>query len=245
VAALEKVMGEQRPFWDANFKGNLIAGLLTITPLVVVWLVFDFFLNALSAAARPLADSLATSMVRDFPTLAPMLTNGTVRWFIAVAVALLVLYCIGAIASRVAGQQLLGAFERSIARVPLVPTIYSAAKKLIDVLRQPAGSNQRVVLIDFPHAGAKTIGFVMRSFTDAVTGEELAAVYVPTALNPTCGYLQLVPVARLVATEMPPDQAMTMVISGGAVMPERLSLGGVPSNVTKPERGAIAVGRPA
>ena len=211
-------------FWDANLQSNLIAGMLTITPIVVVWLVFQFLLNVLSQAGRPLAESLTDSIDRNFPRAAPLLASATVHWLIAVVVALLVLYAIGFVASRVVGQRLLGLFERVIARVPMVETIYSAAKKLIDVLRQPPGGRQRVVLIDFPQAGMKTLGFVMRTFPDATSGETLASVYVPTALNPTCGYLQIVPWSKLVPTDISPDQAMTMVISGGAVMPERLTL---------------------
>jgi uncharacterized membrane protein len=219
-------MREKRPrhFLDANLQGNLIAGLLTVAPLIAVWLVFDFFLNVLSAAGRPFADSLAISIERSYPIVTPLLTSGAVRWCIAVVVALLALYTIGAVASRVAGQRLFGWFERLITRIPLVETIYSASKKLIDVLRAPPGGRQRVVLIDFPQAGIKTLGFVMRSFADARTGELLASVYVPTAINPTCGYLQIAPWSKLIETEMTPDQAMTMIISGGAVMPETLTL---------------------
>jgi len=213
-----------RGFWHANFQGNLIAGLLTVTPLVIVWFVFQFLLNALSMVGRPLAESLTDSIERSFPSVTPLLASGAVRWLIAVVVALLVIYSIGSIASRVAGQRVLAMFERLIARVPMVETIYSAAKKLVDVLRQPPGGRQRVVLIDFPQSGMKTLGFVMRTFPDAVSGETLASVYVPTALNPTCGYLQIVPWSKLVPTDISPDQAMTMVISGGAVMPERLTL---------------------
>jgi uncharacterized membrane protein len=213
-----------RHFLDANLQGNLVAGFLTITPLIAVWFVFDFFLNALSAAGRPLADELAASIGRYIPAAIPFLTSGTIHWCIAVVVALLVLYSIGSIASRVAGQKALAMFERVITRIPMVETIYSAAKKLIDVLRQPAGGRQRVVLIDFPQNGMKTLGFVMRTFPDAVTGEMLASVYVPTALNPTCGYLQIAPWSKLIPADISPDQAMTMIISGGAVMPERLTL---------------------
>ncbi len=218
--------GEEKPqsAWDANLQGNLIAGMLTITPLVVVWLVFEFFLNALSMAGRPLADTLAASLARDFPAATPFLMSGTVHWCIALAVALLALYAIGSIASRVAGQKLLAFFERLIARVPMVETIYSASKKLIDVLRQQPGGRQRVVLIDFPQAGMKTLAFVMRTFPDSTTGELLASVYVPTAINPTCGYLQIAPWSKLTPTDISPEQAMTMVISGGAVTPDRLTL---------------------
>src|SRR5437899_4567482 len=96
----EADMSEERKprrFWDANLQGNLIAGLLTITPLVVVWFVFDFFLNALSAAGRPLAEKLTDSIDRTFPAATPLLASGAVRWVIAVIVALLVLYTIGSI----------------------------------------------------------------------------------------------------------------------------------------------------
>jgi uncharacterized membrane protein len=212
-----------RRFWHANLQGNLLAGLLTITPLIVVWIVFNFFLNVLSSAGRPLAERLTDFVDRTFPAATALLASGAVRWVIAVVVALLVLYLIGSVASRVAGQQALGFFERLIARIPMVETIYSAAKKLIDVLRQPPGG-QRVVLIDFPQAGTKTLGFVMRSFADSTSGEQLASVYVPTALNPTCGYLQIVPSSKLVPTDISPEQAMTMIISCGAVVPERLTL---------------------
>jgi uncharacterized membrane protein len=220
-------MSSERPrFWDANLQANLIAGLLAITPFVVVWVVFDFFLNALSAAGQPLALGLTDFIDHNYPSAAPFFASITVRWLIAVVVALLTLYSIGAVVSRVAGQRLFALFERLIARIPMVETIYSAAKRLIDVLRQPPGGGQRVVLIDFPQAGMKTLGFVMRVFKDAKTGEDIAAVYVPTALNPTCGYLQITPLANLTPTDLPPEQAMTMIISGGAVAPDRFTISG-------------------
>ena len=215
---------QKRRFYHANFQRYLLAGLLTITPLIAVWLVFVFFLNMLSAFGQPLAAPLTEFVDRIVPAAAPWLANPGVRLAIAVIVALLALYTIGAIASRVIGQRLIALFERIITRIPLVQTIYSAAKKLVDVLQQRPGSDQRVVLIDFPHAGLKTLGFVMRSFTDARSGEELAAVYVPSALNPTSGFLEILPVAKLVFCDIPTDQAMTMIISGGAIVPEKMSI---------------------
>jgi uncharacterized membrane protein len=213
-------------FYEANFQNNLLVGLLTIVPLVVVWLVFSYLLAILAEAGRPMANALANYLAQNFPALAPWARDETVRSVVGVLAALLVLYVIGAVAGRVVGQKLIEWFERVIARIPLVETIYSAAKKLIDVLHQKPGGNQRVVLIDFPREGVKTIGFVMRTFPDAQTGEEIAAVYVPTAPNPTSGYLQLLPMAKLVVTDMGTDQAMTMILSGGAVTPAKISLKG-------------------
>jgi uncharacterized membrane protein len=211
--------------FQANFQSNLIAGLLTITPLIIVWLVFDFFLTTLSRWGAPLATQLTAFLDERVPSLKPVLDDPTVRAAIAVIVALLALYSIGAIASRVLGQRLIHLAERIITRIPLVETIYNAAKKLVDVLRQKPGANtQRVVLIDFPSPGLKAIGFVMRTFRDAQTGQELAAVYVPTAPNPTSGYLQVLPLANLTPTALQADEAMTMILSGGAVTPDHVSI---------------------
>jgi uncharacterized membrane protein len=207
-----------------NIRGYLLAGILTIAPMAAVWLVFNFLLGVLSAAGRPLAAPLAKAAGQRWPFLIPWLQEPWIQWLTAVIVALVVLYVIGAISSRVVGAKLFQLFERLVERIPLVDTIYNATKKLVDVLRQKPESSQRVVLLDFPHDGLKTLGFVMRTFADARTGEELAAVYVPTALNPTSGFLEIVPTAKLAVSDMPTDQAMTMVISGGAVMPDRFSV---------------------
>ena len=215
---------KRRSFYHANFRGNLLAGLLTIAPLIAVWLVFDFFLDLLSRAGHPLAVGLTVFLDDHVPALAPLLASEAVRWLIAVLVALLALYSIGSIASRVVGQRLILLFEKVIARIPLVQTIYTASKKLVEVLRQKPDEAQRVVLIGFPHEGLKTIAFVMRVYPDSRTGEELATVFVPTAPNPTTGYLEIVPLAQLIPTDIPVDQAMAMILSGGAVEPERMSI---------------------
>ncbi|HWA30055.1 MAG TPA: DUF502 domain-containing protein [Rhizomicrobium sp.] len=211
--------------FQANFQKNLIAGLLTIIPLVVVWLVFDFFLQTLSDWGRPFAAVLAQAIEQQHPAMTPVLEDGRVQWVIALLWTLLVLYVIGAVTSRVIGQTLWGYLEAVINRIPLANTVYSAARKLVDVLRTKPENAQRVVLIDFPREGAKTLGFVMRTFVDATSKEMMAAVYVPTAVNPTTGYLQLVPVAKVTPSDMTSEQAMAMIISAGAVMPANVSVG--------------------
>lgn len=211
---------------QANFQANLIAGLLTVTPLIIVWLVFDFFLTTLSNWGHPLAVELTVFLDINFPALKPWLDNDTFRYAVGIVVAMLALYTIGALASRVVGQQFIVLLEDVITRIPGVQAVYSAAKKLVDVLRQKPGGTQRVVLIDFPGPGLKAIGFVMHTFPDAITGEMLAAVYVPTAPNPTSGYLQIVPYVRLTQTDLQSDQAMSMILSGGAVTPDHISLVG-------------------
>jgi uncharacterized membrane protein len=208
-----------------NLQAYLIAGLLTITPMIAVWLVFDFLLGVLYQAGHPLAAGLADFIEDRAPAVKPLLDDYRVHWLIAIFVALLVLYAIGAIASRVIGVRLLAMFERVIARIPLVESIYSATKKLVGVLQQKPEGASRVVLVEFPHPGLRAIGLVMKTFRDATTGEELVAVFVPTAPNPTSGYLEIAAASKLTPTDMTIDQAMTMILSGGAMAPDHMSLG--------------------
>jgi uncharacterized membrane protein len=68
----------------------------------------------------------------------------------------------------------------------------------------------------------KAVGLVTRLFIDQDTGEELASVYVPTAPNPTGGYLEIVPVIELVPLDWTVDQAMGFILSGGTTAPDQI-----------------------
>jgi uncharacterized membrane protein len=78
------------------------------------------------------------------------------------------------------------------------------------------------VLVDFPIAGQKSIGFLTRTMTDETTGELLAAVLLPNAINPTSAFLQILPVSRVTDTSLTMEQAMSMIMTGGAVGPESI-----------------------
>jgi uncharacterized membrane protein len=207
-----------------TIRSNLIAGILTVIPLLVVWVVLNFIFALLFAVGSPIEDGLNRFIMDRMPEEAPVLDNALFRWLVAIVMALLLLHTIGAVASRVVGKRLIAGVEGLIARIPVVETVYSASKKLVGVLQQKPDGSARVVLVEFPHPGMKTLGLVMRVFTDAATGEELAAVYVPTTPNPTSGYLEFLPLRSLTPTALTMDQAMTMIVSGGAVGPENFSI---------------------
>lgn len=192
-----------------HFQRYFIAGLLALAPLWVTWLVFNFVLTQLSRAGRPLVGTLA---------LHPWIESA-----LAVVVTLLALYVLGWATTQVLGRRLLHAFEALLDRVPLAKAVYRLTKQLIETLQTRPQGVQRVVLIRFPHQDIKTVGFVTRVLEDAASGRQLAAVYVPTAPNPTSGYMELVPVEDLIPTEWTIDEAMRFVVSAGTAGPERVS----------------------
>jgi uncharacterized membrane protein len=135
---------------------------------------------------------------------------------------LLALYLLGWITTLVIGKRLLSLVDWFINRIPLAQTIYGGVQKLLNVLQQKPDRIQRVVLIPFPSPEMRTVGFVTRVFKDSLTGQDLAAVYVPTTPNPTSGYVEILPLDKVISTDWTLDEAMTFVISGGAVVPDKI-----------------------
>ncbi len=71
-----------------------------------------------------------------------------------------------------------------------------------------------MVLVDFPIPGQKSLGFLTRTLTDSTSGELLAAVLVPNAINPTSAFLQILPIDRVTETDLTMEQAMSMLMTG-------------------------------
>ena len=199
-----------------------LTGLLTLLPIWLTWVVVKFVFVLLSGLSRPVVDPLLDSLSAIDPATLSWLEDPWVGTAIALVATVVVILLAGWLARRVFGQRLLRWFEALVARVPLASTIYGSARKLLDILQTQPDGTQRVVLIDFPHDQMKSVGFVTRVIRDQSTGRELAAVYVPTTPNPTSGYLEIVPVEKVTPTDWTVDQAMSFIISGGAVSPDSI-----------------------
>ena len=188
----------------------LLAGIITIGPLLVTWVVFSWVFVTLANAGLPLAHIFGTF---DQPWLESLFS---------VILTLVVLYAVGRVTSQVVGRQAFNLFEAVLERLPLVAKVYSSVRQLIDTMMAKKDSGQRVVLVDFPIAGHKSVGFLTRTLTDSSTGQELAAVLLPNAINPTSAFLQILPLDRVIETDLTMEQAMSMLMTGGAVAPETI-----------------------
>jgi uncharacterized membrane protein len=198
-----------------------LTGLLTLLPIWLTWVVVKFVFVLLSDTSRPLTAPLLDNLALANPAMA-WVDQPWVHDAIALLATLGVILLSGLMARWVFGQTLLRWFEALVARVPLASIVYSSARQLLDILQTKPDGTQRVVLIDFPHTEMKSVGFVTRVIREHGTGRELAAVYVPTTPNPTSGYLEIVPVEKMTPTDWTVDQAMSFIISGGAVAPDTI-----------------------
>jgi uncharacterized membrane protein len=210
------------PTTGQRLQRLFLTGLLTLLPIRLTWVVVTFVFVQLSDRSRPVVDPALDSVAALDPRTLAWLEDPWVGTAIALVATVVVILLSGWLARRVFGQRMLRFFESLVARVPLASTIYGSARKLLDILQTQPDGTQRVVLIDFPHDQMKSVGFVTRVIRDEATGRELAAVYVPTTPNPTSGYLEIVPVEKITPTDWTVDQAMSFIISGGAVSPDTI-----------------------
>ncbi len=199
-----------------------ITGLLTLTPIWLVWIVFKFIFGLLSGMSKPIIQPITAKLATSSPELLGWMSAPWVQTGAALAFTLSFILVVGWLARRVIGQRIIIWFEVLMNSIPLVKTIYGSARQLLDLLQTKPDGTQRVVLIDFPHRDMKSVGFVTRTLRDEITGKEIAAVYVPTTPNPTSGYLELVPIELVTPTDWTVDQAMAFIISGGAMSPEKV-----------------------
>ena len=195
---------------------NILAGVITVGPLFVTYLIFSFLLETLAKAGLP--------FVRLFALFFPenWFSEPWLQSIMAILLTLVVLWVVGRVTSLVVGRQAFGLFEALLERLPFVAKVYTSVRQLLDTMMAKKETSQRVVLVDFPIAGHKSIGFLTRTLSDSATGQPLAAVLVPNAINPTSAFLQILPMDRVTETDMTMEQAMSMIMTGGAVGPETI-----------------------
>jgi uncharacterized membrane protein len=219
----------------ALVRARVTTGLITILPVVVtVWLVMVVFgwlrdaslwiLDAflLSPLGRGLIENWGvTSQHLDAEGLRA-LPRG-MRWGISIFAVLLtigVLYFIGLIAANVLGRRMIGWFDTLVARVPIVKSIYSASKQILQLFSGQATQQfQRVALVPFPNDITRSVAFITNSFKDSVTGEELCACFVATTPNPTTGFVFVLRRADVIEVDWSVEEAIKVVMSGGILSP--------------------------
>ena len=200
-----------------SLQRNVLRGVITAGPLFITWLVFTCILGVLASAGLPLVKLLAFPFAAD-----SWMNHPWFQYVLAVVIMVVLFYIVGRAMSEVVGRQVFALFETTLERLPVVNKVYASVRQLVETLTSKNQTGQRVVLIDFPIAGQKSIGFLTHTMVDATTGAPLAAVLVPQAINPSSAYLQFVPMHMVTETDLTMEQAMSMLLTGGAVCPDAI-----------------------
>ncbi|MEW6445492.1 MAG: DUF502 domain-containing protein [Pseudomonadota bacterium] len=196
----------------ATLRRYLVAGLLVWAPLLITWWVV--------ATLVGLMDQTLLLLPPDYrpDALLPFHVPG-----LGLILALVMLLLTGLIAANILGRKLVDLWESMLDRIPLVRSVYSAVKQLLHTfLSSNSRSFRKVLLVEYPSKGLWTLAFLAGDPVGEVqdkTAKMMLTVYVPTAPNPTSGYVIFVAADEVIELDMGVEDAMRMVISLGMVVP--------------------------
>ena len=193
-----------------QLKRYFITGLLVITPIWGTYLV-------LSTLLRFLEGFLGNTL------------NGIGKFYIpgmGIITLVILIFLVGVLTTNFIGRKVMSLWERAMNRVPLVRSIYTVFKHIVDTLSLQGKEHfNRVVIIEFPRDGVYALGFVTgvtRGEIQNLTKETVVNVFIPTTPNPTTGYFVFVPENKVIPLTMGVEDAMKMLISGGLYTPPHM-----------------------
>ncbi len=142
---------------------------------------------------------------------------------LGVLILLVVITLIGALTAGFLGRMVVNVGEQVLARMPVIRTVYSAIKQIMEtVFKDQSNAFRQAVLVEYPRRGVWTIGFLTGTTGGEVQNlilEDVVNVYIPTTPNPTSGFLLYVPREDIQVLHMSVEDAVKMVISIGIVTP--------------------------
>jgi len=182
-------------------------GILVVMPIAVAILILVWIVTSIDNILQPVITSI---MGNSIPGLG----------FI---IMIIVFFLAGAMTSIIGGKRLINIGGILLGRIPVFSPIYTTIKKIFDIFSTNGKDGLRqVVLVEFPMKGTRTLGFVTNESLNS-TGEKLLHVYVPTAPNPTSGFLQIMKEENVTPTNLSIDDALKMILSAGKELPPEIS----------------------
>jgi uncharacterized membrane protein len=189
----------------------LVAGVLVWLPILATIWVVSFMLHIMDRTLLLLP-----------PAYRPEALVGFSLPGVGALFALIVLLLTGLLVTNLIDRRLVVWGEDLLNRIPLVRTVYGGVKSFTESVFSQSNSFRKVVMVEYPRAGAWSIGFLTAEDVEEISdkmGEPHVAVYISAALNATAGYLVVVPRRQVVELDMSVDEAMKMIITCGVVTP--------------------------
>jgi uncharacterized membrane protein len=192
------------------FLQNLAIGLLTLLPLFGTFYLVAALLN--------FSDNFLFNLLPlDWQ---PHNLFGFHIPGLGIALTVLIIFGAGVFTRNFLGKQVYSAVERLIQRVPVMNGMYSAFRQLTEsIFMDRKNAFRKVVLVEFPQQAHYSLGFVAGLSKSHLSTEgsykELYSVFVPTAPNPTSGFLMIVPDWAVHDVDISVQEAFRIVVSGG------------------------------
>ncbi|MDH4101182.1 MAG: DUF502 domain-containing protein [Nitrospirota bacterium] len=189
----------------ATFKAKFIAGLFVTAPLIITLSAITWLFKYVDSFVRDTLESLG---IPGIPGLGLLVFIGLV-------------FMVGMVSTYGIGKRIIKVGEDLLLRLPLVKSVYTAVKQLVDAF-SPHNANafKKFVIVEYPRQGAYAFGFLTSNIIKRGNGldEQLSSVYIPT------NHLYLGEIALFKADEVfypniTVEEGIRLVLSGGTATP--------------------------
>ena len=193
-----------------RIRNIVITGIVVLLPLItstyIIWFLFKVIDNVTGFLVELIIG-------RQIPGIGLVFT-------------FLIIFLVGLFATNIIGKKIISFGENILLRIPLFRNIYISIKKVLDALfTQHRSSFQKAVLFEYPRPGLYQLGFLTGEsspYFEQKTGRELYNIFLPTTPNPTSGMFIMVPRSEAIILDIPIEDALRLIISGGILNPETL-----------------------
>ncbi len=200
-----------------SLRKAFFSGIILLAPIGVTYFVFNSLVLKIGGTFRG-------KLLFFVPQTWIEQENLQMFWNVVATICVLILITLlGYLSRYVVARYLFTIGERILRNVPLVNTVYTSVKQIVDTFSsENRAVFQKVALIQFPQPGNYAIGFLTgttKGEPQVKTDSNLLNIFVPTTPNPTSGFLIMLPESSVQILDMTVGEGMKLIISGGAVAP--------------------------
>lgn len=191
-----------------------LSGLFTILPFTLTVAVFNMSFRLIITWLEPLRQFINPTILQKVPHA-------------EVALAIIIIFAIGTLYNVFILRPIINLAEALFFKLPLIRPIYSGIKQLVHAFgSQDKMTFKKVIIAEFPRKGMYSLGFLTSELSPDIAphkNERFFNVFIPTTPNPTSGFCVILPEKEIAIIDLTRQEAMSMIISGGIIQPERFA----------------------
>lgn len=208
-----------------RIKKNFYTGLLMILPVVITYYIFNWLFNL---AFRIINNTIIIKILKKLVefTFGEKADAFYIQMSVYIAAFLIIFLSItilGYMTKVVFFSKIIKRTMDVLERIPIIKTVYSTSKQIIGIVYSDNGESvyKKVVAVEFPRKGLYAIGFLTAdkntALKEILPDRDIVNVFVPTAPNPTSGFLLCIPKEEVYYLNMSVELAFKLIVSGGYI----------------------------
>jgi len=215
--------GFVQAIWSRGILSTFLAGLVALLPLVITVAIIVWVVGYLNALFGP-GSFLFRALTDVGHRVAPAAVGETLAAVIGVTLVLVGVWALGVLVKNNARHHFDEWWNRLVARVPIVRSVYGTASKVVNLLKKDDQADLAAMSVVYcafgDERGGGLLGLLASPETYQFAGRDHRLVYIPTSPIPMSGGILLIPSANVHEVAMSAEQLMRIYFSMGILAPE-------------------------